>query len=118
MASEYTLRLKAALDTSEVQQELSKLRSTSAGGPAGRGGASAAATSNLGSLGTTLTKINTTLAQLNQTLSRMAMQQKTMPVQTTAVRQPVVASPALAMNKMQPIMPFALARQQTGGGVA
>lgn len=117
MASEYTLRLKAALDTSEVQQELSKLRSTSAGGPAGKAGASAAATSNLGSLGTTLTRINTTLAQLNQTLSRMAMQQKTMPVQT-AVRQPVVASPALAMNKMQPIVPFAVARRQTGEGIA
>lgn len=70
MATEYSLKLKAALDTSEVQQELNKLR-TQTQAPMSRNGQSAGNLQNVNSLGAQLSRTNVLLAQLNATLSKL-----------------------------------------------
>lgn len=65
MASEYSIRMKAVLDTSEVQQSIDKLR-----GQQGKGGGGQAG-GGLGSLQHTLNRLNTTLQQLQQAIQRL-----------------------------------------------
>lgn len=73
MASEYQLNLKAVLDSSQVQQELNKLRQSTSqalGGENPRSNAPAPS-GNLTNLGSTLNNLNQTLNRLNQTLGRL-----------------------------------------------
>lgn len=73
MASEYQLNLKAVLDSTQVQQELNKLRQSTSqalGGENARSNAQAPS-GNLTSLGSTLNNLNQTLNRLNQILNRL-----------------------------------------------
>ena len=73
MASEYQLNLKAVLDSTQVQQELNKLRQSTSqalGGENARSNAQAPS-GNLTSLGSTLNNLNQTLNRLNQTLGQL-----------------------------------------------
>ena len=71
--SEYELRLKAVLDTADVQQKLQQLRGGQAQGPMGSqsqvGGV--AQQGNLGGLSQTLSKLNTGITQLRQSIDRL-----------------------------------------------
>lgn len=73
MASEYSLRLKATLDTSSVQQELQRLRTAQQGG-AGGGQGGQGGGGNLTSLGTTLARLNTTMVNLQKSIDLLARQ--------------------------------------------
>lgn len=67
MASEYQLNLKAVLDSTQVQQELNKLRQSTSqalGGENARSNAQAPS-GNLTNLGSTLNNLNQTLNRLN-----------------------------------------------------
>lgn len=73
MASEYQLNLKAVLDSTQVQQELNKLRQSTSqalGGENARSNAQAPS-GNLTNLGSTLNNLNQTLNKLNQILNRL-----------------------------------------------
>lgn len=73
MASEYQLNLKAVLDSTQVQQELNKLRQSTSqalGGENARSNAQAPS-GNLTNLGSTLNNLNQTLNRLNQTLGQL-----------------------------------------------
>ena len=73
MTSEYQLNLKAVLDSTQVQQELNKLRQSTSqalGGENARSNAQAPS-GNLTSLGSTLNNLNQTLNRLNQILNRL-----------------------------------------------
>ena len=73
MASEYQLNIKAVLDSTQVQQELNKLRQSTSqalGGENARSNAQAPS-GNLTSLGSTLNNLNQTLNRLNQTLGQL-----------------------------------------------
>lgn len=73
MASEYQLNIKAVLDSTQVQQELNKLRQSTShalGGENARSNAQAPS-GNLTNLGSTLNNLNQTLNRLNQTLSQL-----------------------------------------------
>ena len=73
MTSEYQLNLKAVLDSTQVQQELNKLRQSTSqalGGENARSNAQAPS-GNLTSLGSTLNNLNQTLNRLNQTLGQL-----------------------------------------------
>lgn len=73
MASEYQLNLKAVLDSTQVQQELNKLRQSTSqalGGENARSNAQAPS-GNLTNLGSTLNNLNQTLNRLNQILNRL-----------------------------------------------
>lgn len=73
--SEYELRLKAVLDTADVQQKLQQLRGGQ-GAQGGNGGAQAgsggASFSNLGGLSQTMAKLNQGMAALRQSIDRLS----------------------------------------------
>jgi len=71
--TEATLRLKAVLDTTEVQQKLQQLRGGQAQGPMGSQPPAgiAAQQGNLGGLSQTLSKLNTSITQLRQSIDRL-----------------------------------------------
>lgn len=75
MASEYSLRLKATLDTSSVQQELQRLRTAQQGG-AGGGGGGQGGGGNLTSLGTTLSRLNNSIVSLQKSIEALTRGQK------------------------------------------
>lgn len=70
MASEYNLRLKAVLDTSDVQQKLNQLRNTQKQALNGSQPGQAAAP-NLGNLASVLNRLNSTLMQLQNSINRL-----------------------------------------------
>ena len=67
--SEYRLNLKAVLDTSQVQQELDKLKRAQQGGGGGGGGQSSAAGGER--FGANFSKLDQTLQRLNQSVQRL-----------------------------------------------
>lgn len=73
MASQYQLNLKAVLDSSQVQQELNKLRQSTSQALGGENARSntQSPSGNLTSLGSTLNNLNQTLNRLNQILNRL-----------------------------------------------
>ena len=75
MASEYSLRLKATLDTSSVQQELQRLRTAQQGG-AGGGQGGQGGGGNLTSLGTTLARLNNSIVSLQKSIEVLTRGQK------------------------------------------
>ncbi|WP_407450910.1 hypothetical protein [Fibrobacter sp.] len=69
MASEYSLKLKAMLDTSQISQELNRLRNTYlAGGNSGGGGSGVAGTSHLQKIEVQLTKLNQSIVGLQRVI--------------------------------------------------
>lgn len=73
MASEYQLNLKAVLDSTQVQEELNKLRQSTSQALGGENAPSnvQAPSGNLTNLGSTLNNLNQTLNRLNQILGQL-----------------------------------------------
>ena len=80
MASEYQLNLKAVLDSTQVQQELNKLRQSTSQALGGENARSntQAPSGNLANLGSTLNNLNQTLNRLNQLLAQLRSTPATM----------------------------------------
>lgn len=78
MASDYAIRLKATLDTSEVQREIQKLKSVQRGGSGrdDRQGGTSGGPTNLGNLGSTLTKLKGSLDSLRKSVDSLATLQR------------------------------------------
>ena len=79
MASDYAIRLKATLDTSEVQREIQKLKSVQRGGSGrddSRQGGTSGGMNNLGNLGSTLTKLKGSLDALRKSVDSLATLQR------------------------------------------
>lgn len=78
MASDYAIRLKATLDTSEVQREIQKLKSVQRGGSGrdDRQGGNPGGANNLGNLGSTLTKLKGSLDSLRKSVDSLATLQR------------------------------------------
>lgn len=79
MASDYAIRLKATLDTSEVQREIQKLKSVQRGGSGrddSRQGGGPGGGNNLGNLGSTLTKLKGSLDALRKSVDSLATVQR------------------------------------------
>lgn len=99
MASQYNLNLKATLDTSQVQQELKKLRSaqmatyTDGSGPAG---SSQMGLSHMQKIEVQLTKLNSTISGLQRSIEQLARSQgKPLAPSNTS---PSAAVPPIAPN--------------------
>lgn len=108
MATEHTLKLKAVLDSQQVQQELQKLRETqnaALGGGGASGAGAPGAASNLTNLNTTISKLNATIAQLQKAITGIA---KGVKAPATAVQA------ALGPSKSQFIPPIALPTPKAG----
>ena len=71
MASEYTLQLKAVLDTSDVQNKLNQLRNQQKQALGGQNQNGGMISPNLGGLNGVLNRLNTTLTQLNRAISQL-----------------------------------------------
>ena len=110
--TEHTLRLKAVLDSKQVQQELQRLRqmqqqqiqTTSS---ANQAGTVSRGPHNIGNIGQSLTRLDATinnlsrqLTQLNSTLSRQQMQQRAQHIDTKRF----VGPSQLAGNNLLPLM--------------
>lgn len=78
MASEYALKLKATLDTSQVKQELNRLRAAQAqvvkemGG--GVSGAAPSGLAHIQKVEVQLTKLNTTISGLQHAIEQLTRQ--------------------------------------------
>lgn len=84
MGSEYTLALKATLDTSEVQQKLDQLKKQQQGDGGGLGG---------GGIQQTLQRLNTTLVNLQRSIDKLAAQQGNLGNSPGASRMPPIVPP-------------------------
>ena len=98
--SEHQFKIKAILDSQQVQQEIQKLRqqATSAPGTNGAGNVGAVANQQLNSLASTLGKLNTSIAALQKSLGAL----------TGSVNKQAAQQAALAPSKSQFIPPIAV----------
>lgn len=111
MASEYTLSLKAVLDTTEVQQKLQQLKRAqqSADGQAGLGGQAQSFGQrndfNLSRLSQVFTKLNQSISNLDRAISKLstASVKQEQTAKTAASVQAKAAAPLANMAKMQQI---------------
>ena len=111
MASEYTLSLKAVLDTTEVQQKLQQLKRAqqSADGQAGLGGQAQSFGQrndfNLSRLNQVFTKLNQSISNLDKAISKLstASVKQEQTAKTAASVQAKAATPLANMAKMQQI---------------
>lgn len=76
MASDYALKLKATLDTSQVQQELKRLRAAQAQAAQEMGGTKGApiGTAHMQKIDVQLTKLNTTISGLQHAIEQLTRQ--------------------------------------------
>ena len=110
--TEHTLRLKAVLDSKQVQQELQRLRQMQQQqiqnvNRANQAGAVSRGPQNIGNIGQSLTRLDATinnlsrqLTQLNSTLSRQQMQQRAQHIDTNRF----VGPAQLAGNTLLPLI--------------
>ena len=98
--SEHQFKIKAILDSQQVQQEIQKLRqqATSAPGTNGAGNVGAVANQQLNSLASTLGKLNSSIAALQKSLGAL----------TGSVNKQAAQQAALAPSKSQFIPPIAV----------
>ena len=98
--SEHQFKIKAILDSQQVQQEIQKLRqqATNAPGTNGAGNVGAVANQQLNSLASTLGKLNTSIAALQKSLGAL----------TGSVNKQAAQQAALAPSKSQSIPPIAV----------
>lgn len=98
--SEHQFKIKAILDSQQVQQEIQKLKqqATSAPGSNGAGNVGAVANQQLNNLASTLGKLNTSIAALQKSLGAL----------TGSVNKQAAQQAALAPSKSQFIPPIAV----------
>ena len=98
--SEHQFKIKAILDSQQVQQEIQKLRqqATSAPGTNGAGNVGAVANQQLNSLASTLGKLNSSIAALQKSLGAL----------TGSVNKQAAQQAALAPSKSQFMPPIAV----------
>ena len=98
--SEHQFKIKAILDSQQVQQEIQKLRqqATNAPGSNGAGNVGAVANQQLNSLASTLGKLNTSIAALQKSLGAL----------TGSVNKQAAQQAALAPSKSQFIPPISV----------
>ena len=98
--SEHQFKIKAILDSQQVQQEIQKLRqqATNAPGSSGAGNVGAVANQQLNSLASTLGKLNTSIAALQKSLGAL----------TGSVNKQAAQQAALAPSKSQFMPPIAV----------
>ena len=98
--SEHQFKIKAILDSQQVQQEIQKLKqqATNAPGSSGAGNVGAVANQQLNSLASTLGKLNSSIAALQKSLGAL----------TGSVNKQAAQQAALAPSKSQFIPPIAV----------
>lgn len=102
--AEHSLRLKATLDTQEVQQELQKLRDMQNKAVGGAGNTGTAANPQLNNLTSTLGKLNASIAALQKSIASFAAGMKLKPV-------------SLDPSKSQYIPPISIAAGNTASAL-